>query len=249
MKKMTGIIPGVFTVGNMFCGFLSILASFEGSADTAAWLVILAGFFDALDGWVARFSGSATRFGIELDSFADFISFAVAPAVMLYSLELYVLGKWGFLLGFVLIVCGAFRLARFNMRAGSDKKFFYIGLPIPIAAGTFAGYTLFCNEIWGGLRYPEFLISMIISFSALMVSTVRYDTLPNTNFRSRHNNFKLIFLLVAIAGLLIKPQLVFFPLGLVYVLSGIAREASSWLKVPAVEGGSHERATREDKVG
>ncbi|OGC88898.1 MAG: CDP-diacylglycerol--serine O-phosphatidyltransferase, partial [candidate division Zixibacteria bacterium RBG_16_48_11] len=121
MRKMQGIFPGVFTVGNMFCGFLSILSSLDGNASTAAWLVIMAGFFDALDGWIARFSGSTTKFGIELDSFADFVSFAIAPAVMLYSFELYILGKWGFLLGFVLIVCGAFRLTRFNLSVRSEK--------------------------------------------------------------------------------------------------------------------------------
>lgn len=229
MRKVGGIFPGVFTMGNMFCGFLSILSSLDGQANTAAWLVILAGFFDALDGWIARFSGSTTKFGIELDSFADFVSFAIAPAVMLYSFELYILGKWGFLLGFVFIVCGAFRLARFNLSAKSEKKYYYTGLPIPVAAGTFAGYTLFCNEIWGSLKYPEFLVSILIAFSALMVSSLKYDTLPNTNFKSRHNNLKLLYLLVAIVALFIKPQLAFFPLGMVYVLSGIAREAAGWI--------------------
>src|SRR3990172_4492734 len=133
MKKVGGIVPGVFTMGNMFCGFLSILSSFHRQANTAAWLVILAAFFDALDGWVARFSGSTTKFGIELDSFADFVSFAVAPAVMLYSFELFILGKWGFLLGFVFIMCGAFRLARFNLSARAEKKFYYTGLPLSAA--------------------------------------------------------------------------------------------------------------------
>lgn len=244
MKKVQVIFPGVFTVGNMFCGFLSILASLEGHASTAAWLVIMAGFFDALDGWIARFSGATTRFGIELDSFADFISFAIAPAVMLYSFELYALGKWGFLLGFVFIVCGAFRLARFNLTAKSEKRYFYTGLPIPMAAGTFAGYTLFCYEIWGSLRYSEFLISMIIAFSALMVSSLKYDTLPNTNFRSRHNYFKLLYMLVAIVALFIKPQLAFFPLGVVYVLSGVAREITGWVRSTQTEKEAQEELGR-----
>src|SRR4030067_2674831 len=154
----------------MFCGFLSILSSLDGQANTAAWLVIMAAFFDALDGWIARFSGATTKFGIELDSFADFVSFAIAPAVMLYSFELFILGKWGFLLGFVLIVCGAFRRTRFNLGARSENKLYYTGLPILMAAVTFAGYILFCYTIWGSLRYPEFLLSMIITLSALMVS-------------------------------------------------------------------------------
>ena len=244
MNKVQGIFPGVFTVGNMFCGFLSILSSLDGNASTAAWLVIMAGFFDALDGWIARFSGSTTRFGIELDSFADFVSFAIAPAVMLYSFELYILGKWGFLLGFVLIVCGAFRLTRFNLGARSEKKLYYTGLPIPMAAVTFAGYTLFCYTIWGSLRYPEFLVSMIIALSALMVSSLKYDTLPNANFRSRHNNFKLIYTLVAIIALFVNPRLALFPLGMVYVLSGIAREITGWF----YSSQTAEQPQREAKV-
>ena len=214
----------------MFFCFTSILSSLEGHAITAAWLIEMAGFFDALDGWIARFSGSTTKFGIELDSFADFISFAIAPAVMLYSFELFILGKWGFLLGFVLIVSGAFRLARYNLGTKSEKRLYYTGLPIPIAAITIAGYSLFCHEIWGSLRYPEFLIYMIIAFSALMVSSLKYDTLPTANFRSRHNNIKLLYTLVAIVALFIKPKLVFFPLGIVYVLSGLVREAVGWVR-------------------
>ncbi|MCI0531057.1 MAG: CDP-diacylglycerol--serine O-phosphatidyltransferase [candidate division Zixibacteria bacterium] len=226
MKKMQGIVPGVFTMGNMFCGFLSILASLDGQAVTAAWLVIMAAFFDALDGWIARFSRSTTPYGIELDSFADFVSFGIAPAVMLYSFKLFIFGKWGFILGFVFIVCGAFRLARFNLSANPEKKLYYTGLPIPIAAATFAGYTLFCFHIWGELRYPEFIISLIVGFSALMVSNIKYDTLPNANFRSRHNNFKLIFTLLAGTAIFIKPQLAFFPIGISYILLGVARELS-----------------------
>jgi CDP-diacylglycerol--serine O-phosphatidyltransferase len=243
---MPGIVPGVFTVGNMFCGFLSILSSLDGQAKTAAWLIVMAGFFDALDGWIARFSRTASKFGIELDSFADFVSFAIAPAVMLYSFELFVLGKWGFLLGFVFIVTGAFRLARFNLGAKSEKKLYYTGLPIPMAAVTFAGYVLFCNEIWGALKYPEFLISMIIAFSALMVSSLKYDTLPNTNFRSRHNNLKLLYTLIAIAALFIKPQLVFFPVGIIYVLSGLAREAASWSRFAQAETHTREELHRAE---
>ncbi|MCJ7498292.1 MAG: CDP-diacylglycerol--serine O-phosphatidyltransferase [candidate division Zixibacteria bacterium] len=136
MRNFKGIFPGVFTVGNMLCGFISILQSFEGEAIHAAWLIILAGFFDALDGKIARISRSASRFGIELDSFADFVSFGIAPAVIFYSFRLYVLGTWGWLLGFLFIICGAFRLARFNIEARLEEKPYFTGLPIPVAAIT-----------------------------------------------------------------------------------------------------------------
>jgi CDP-diacylglycerol--serine O-phosphatidyltransferase len=88
VRNIKGIFPGIFTAGNMFCGFVSVLSSFDGEIGFAAWMIILAGFFDALDGMVARFSKSASRFGVELDSFADLLSFGIAPVVMFYSLNL-----------------------------------------------------------------------------------------------------------------------------------------------------------------
>ncbi len=211
-------------MGNMLCGFISILQSFEGEAIHAAWLIILAGFFDALDGKIARISRSASRFGIELDSFADFVSFGIAPAVIFYSFRLYVLGTWGWLLGFLFIICGAFRLARFNIEARLEEKPYFTGLPIPAAAVTLCGYTLFSYELWGELLYPEVLITLIIVFSALMVSGIEYETLPRFSLNSKKNLIKLIYILVALIAVLLKPRLAIFPLGMIYVLSGIARE-------------------------
>lgn len=224
MRNFKGIFPGVFTVGNMLCGFISILQSFEGEAIHAAWLIILAGFFDALDGKIARISRSASRFGIELDSFADFVSFGIAPAVIFYSFRLYVLGTWGWLLGFLFIICGAFRLARFNIEARLEEKPYFTGLPIPAAAVTLCGYTLFSYELWGELLYPEVLITLIIVFSALMVSGIEYETLPRFSLNSKKNLIKLIYILVALIAVLLKPRLAIFPLGMIYVLSGITRE-------------------------
>ncbi len=224
MRNFKGIFPGVFTVGNMLCGFISILQSFEGEAIHASWLIILAGFFDALDGKIARISRSASRFGIELDSFADFVSFGIAPAVIFYSFRLYVLGTWGWLLGFLFIICGAFRLARFNIEARLEEKPYFTGLPIPAAAVTLCGYTLFSYELWGELLYPEVLITLIIVFSALMVSGIEYETLPRFSLNSKKNLIKLIYILVALIAVLLKPKLAIFPLGMIYVLSGIVRE-------------------------
>lgn len=235
MKKVRGIFPGIFTMGNLFCGFLSILSSLDGNAIHASWLIILAGFFDALDGWIARFSRATSRFGIELDSLADFISFGIAPAVIFYSFKLYVLGKWGFIVGFVFILCGAFRLARYNLNAKSEKSNHYTGLPIPMSACTIAGYALFCYYLWGELRFPEILISMIIAFSGLMVSSISYDTLPSFHLGNRKNNLKLMYVGVALVALLIKPSLAFFPLGILYVLSGVGREIYGILHNPKKE--------------
>jgi CDP-diacylglycerol--serine O-phosphatidyltransferase len=244
VKNIKGIFPGVFTVGNMFCGFVSILYSFDGEPIHAAWMIILAGFFDALDGKVARFSGSSSRFGVELDSLADLLSFAIAPAVLFYNLSIYPLGKWGWILGFVFVMCGAFRLARFNLQPSKlEEKLPYMGLPIPAAALTLVSYTLFCNEIWGTLRFPKVLITMIIAFSGLMVSGIEYETFPRFSFSDRKNKVKLMYLLVFVVALIINPRLALFPFGLFYVLSGVVKgayelfRAEKQAKVTQTDGG------------
>lgn len=224
MRNIKGIFPGVFTVGNMFCGFASILSSFDGETVFAAWMIILAGFFDALDGKIARFSGSASRFGVELDSFADVISFGIAPAMLFYNLGVYPTGKWGWIPGFVFVICGAFRLARFNIQQTKlGEKLPYMGLPIPTAAITLVSYTLFCSEVWGRLRYPKALITMIIAFSGLMVSEIEYETLPKFSLGNRKNKLKLVYILIFLIVLIINPRLALFPFGMFYILSGVVK--------------------------
>jgi CDP-diacylglycerol--serine O-phosphatidyltransferase len=208
----------------MFCGFVSILYSFDGEPIFAAWMIVLAAFFDALDGQIARFAGTASRFGVELDSFADLLSFGIAPAVLFYNLKIYPLGKWGWILGFVFVMCGAFRLARFNLQQSKLKeKLPYMGLPIPTTAVTLVSYILFCNEIWGTLRFPKALITMIIAFSGLMVSGIEYETLPKFSFSDRKNKIKLMYVFVFLIVLIINPRLALFPFGLLYILSGLGK--------------------------
>jgi CDP-diacylglycerol--serine O-phosphatidyltransferase len=208
----------------MFCGFASILSSFDGETVFAAWMIILAGFFDALDGKIARFAGSASRFGVELDSFADVISFGIAPAMLFYNLGVYPTGKWGWIPGFVFVICGAFRLARFNIQQTKlGEKLPYLGLPIPTAAITLVSYTLFCSEVWGRLRYPKALITMIIAFSGLMVSGIEYETLPKFSLGDRKNKLKLVYILIFLIILIINPRLALFPFGMLYILSGVVK--------------------------
>jgi CDP-diacylglycerol--serine O-phosphatidyltransferase len=224
VRNIKGFFPGVFTVGNMFCGFVSILYSFDGEPIFAAWMIVLAGFFDALDGKVARFAGSTSRFGVELDSLADLLSFGIAPTILFYNLNVYPLGKWGWILGFVFVMCGAFRLARFNLQQSKlEEKLPYMGLPIPTAAITLVSYILFCNEIWGTLRFPKALITMIIAFSGLMVSGIEYETLPGFSFSDRKNKIKLVYIFVFLIALIINPRLALFPFGMLYILSGLVK--------------------------
>ncbi len=223
MSNYRGLFPGTFTMGNVVCGFLSILSAIEGNITTAAWFIVLAGFLDALDGKVARLSGGASQFGVELDSLADFLSFGVAPAVLVYSIKLNSLGKWGWIISIVYIMAAAYRLARFNLFADTEEKKDFVGLPVPCAAIALVSFVIFSYHLWNGLEYSEWLVSMIILFSFLMVSQVAYDTIPE-RFDSSERRLKLVALVLAGLVVLFKPRLLLFPVFSLYILFGMVRE-------------------------
>lgn len=223
MKLKKDIIPAVFTMGNMFCGFLSILFAFEGNLVASAWLVILAGFLDGIDGKLAQLLDSTSQFGIELDSFADVISFGLAPAILSYSSRYLISGKWGWILCLVFLAGGVFRLARFNVKVEFKSREFFNGLPITASAMTIASYLLFSHRVWGNSAHPQILNIMLFVFSILMISNIKYDNLPNFSFDNRWNRIKLLYVFVGILAILIKPELTLFPLGAIYILSGIIR--------------------------
>jgi CDP-diacylglycerol--serine O-phosphatidyltransferase len=244
MPNYRPIFPNIFTTGNLFCGFLAIISVSEGDPTQAAWFIILAGFLDALDGKVARFSGATSAFGKELDSLADIVSFGVAPAFLVYSFQLNALGKWGWIIGFVYLSAAGFRLARYNLLAQTEEKKNFMGLPVPPAGITLATYVIFCYHLWGRIEYGEYLISMTILFSALMVSQVEYDTIPD-HFNSRQNRIKLLYLICLAVAALVRPRLLMFPVFLAYVVIGLIKEAVRIIKT-ATRGQAMGRLHREN---
>jgi len=225
------ILPGMFTMGNLACGFGSIVISGKAhelggvarlhSINEAVWLILLAAFFDFLDGMVARFSRSSSRIGIELDSLTDIVSFGVAPAILIINFSLISRGNWAWILAFVYLMAGSFRLARFSLSASAEEKSNFIGLPIPSAAGAIVTYILFSNEVWGMIRFEKFFIVLLIATTALMVSTIEYETMPKFDFSRLKDRIKVLFLLVVAAALTINASLVMFPLALAYILYGV----------------------------
>ncbi len=223
MSRYRGLFPGTFTMGNVVCGFLAILSAFEGNITAGCWFIILAGFLDALDGKIARLSGGSSQFGVELDSLADFLSFGVAPATLVYAIKLNSLGKWGWVISIVYIMAAAYRLARFNLLADTEEKKDFLGLPVPGAAVTLVTFIIFSYYLWDGLEYGEWLVSMIILFAFLMVSQVQYDSFPD-NFDTPQNRIKLIILVLAGIVVIFKPRLLLFPVCALYILFGMGRE-------------------------
>ena len=168
-------------------------------------------------------SGSTSQFGVELDSLADFLSFGVAPAVIVYMIRLNDLGRWGWIISILFIMSAAYRLARYNVMADSDEKKDFVGLPVPIAAMTLVSFIIFCYKFWGDLEYSEYLVSMIVLFAILMVSQVQYDAIPD-NFHTRQGRIKLGLLLLAGLLILFFPRLLLFPILASYILFGMIRE-------------------------
>jgi CDP-diacylglycerol--serine O-phosphatidyltransferase len=244
VRNYRPIIPSIFTTGNIFCGFLAIISASEGEATQSAWFIILAGFLDALDGKVARLAGGESTMGKELDSLADIISFGLAPAFLVYSFKLNILGKWGWVIGLVFILASGYRLARFNLLASSEEKKQFVGLPVPAAAMTLASFVLFCYKIWGGIEYHEVLVSMMVLFSALMVSQVEYEAVPD-NFNTRRNRLKLMYIVILAGAALIKPRLLLFPIFMLYIIEGLIMELNRVVNVARV-GYSRARSMRRE---
>jgi len=223
MPSYRGLIPGVFTMGNVVCGFLSILSAFEGHVTAACWFVILAGVLDVLDGRAARMAGATSQFGVELDSLADFLSFGVAPAVLVYSIRLNSLGKLGLIISIMYIMAAAYRLARYNIMADTEEKKDFVGMPVPLAAFGLVSYVIFSYNLWNGLQYDEVLVTMIAVFSFVMVSQIQYETMPET-FATHWDRMKAAALVVAAICLAFRPRLLLFPIVVAYILFGLGRE-------------------------
>jgi len=240
MRDIKGILPGMFTMGNLACGFGSIILSTGAGLSAgysvnrnlfeAVWLIILAAFFDFLDGLVARFSKSYSRFGVELDSLTDIVSFGVAPAVILVSFSLISHGNWAWILGFVYLMAASFRLARFNISASLERKLNFVGLPVPAAAIVLVSYILFTYEVWGEIRLERFFIILVLATSALMVSTVEFETMPRFDFAQVKNRIKVLFIFLVAAAIMINASLMIFPFGMLYIIQGLGKLFITLLK-------------------
>jgi CDP-diacylglycerol--serine O-phosphatidyltransferase len=228
MKKRAAI-PNLFTIGNLFCGFLAIYYAMEGRLVPAGWLIVIAAFLDAMDGKVARAMKTPSRFGVEFDSLADVCSFGLAPAVLIFNYHCRVWAlddAWGVVLSFLFLLCGALRLARFNaQQKGFDKKNFS-GLPIPSASATLVSFVIFSQKVWDGPMSLELSMLLTALLSFLMVSSFQYDTFPRFAPGSAWNRVKLAYFLIGAVLTVLYAEAVFFPLAFIYVASGVVRRMS-----------------------
>src|SRR5690242_20113302 len=214
------LLPSLFTMGNMFCGYICIVYAMRGDYESAAPFIGVAVVLDMLDGRIARMTGSASAFGVEFDSLADVISFGVAPAILAYAWGLAPLGRIGLAAGFLFVSAAAMRLARFNIQTGSgaDKRYF-VGMPSPAAAGVLAS-TVYAYP-WGLYDYRAALpvLAMVLTPAVLMVSTIRFRSFKTPDLQSRRPYTVLILIAAVIAAVWAHPRAVLVIMAYTYLAS------------------------------
>ena len=230
------ILPNLFTTGNLFCGFWAIISVFQEKFFYAAVAILLACVFDILDGKVARLSGATSKFGVQYDSLADLVSFGIAPALLAFSWALREYGKFGWLAAFLFVVCGALRLARFNVQSSSGEAKYFKGLPIPAAASMIAlTILLYLRLIETDWVKDIVILVMIYVLAFLMVSNIRYFSFKELGLAKRKPFSTFMFVVLSMIVIVMEPRIVLFGFVLAYVFSGPVGMLMAWQKKRALK--------------
>lgn len=219
LRRSIYLLPSIFTVGNIFAGFFAVISTLHGDYGPAAVAIGIAIVLDGLDGRIARLAGATSDFGVQLDSLADVISFGLAPAVLIYSWGLEDLGNFARLAAFVFLICGAMRLARFNIQVGELRHF--AGLPIPAGAGMIAATVHLFGDPIDSAVFKYALISMVYLVGLLMISTIRYPSLKNVNLTRGKSHLNVLVLALILGGVIWYSQQFLMIVATVYVSSGL----------------------------
>jgi CDP-diacylglycerol---serine O-phosphatidyltransferase len=227
LRRVVIVVPSLFTLFNLFFGIWAMVLASRGEFYRAGWFIVFAGILDALDGRVARISGTGTRFGAELDSLVDIVSFGVAPAFLMYQIEFASAGPAAWIFCYFYVMAAAIRLARFNVTQAGRAKTHFIGLPSPAAGMTLATFYPFTQtHLYArlhGLPWHLLLNFLMIALTILMVSNVHYATLPRAGFRTIKGLLGLVLILVILVFGIWKHDEFLFPLGIVYMSYGVVR--------------------------
>jgi CDP-diacylglycerol--serine O-phosphatidyltransferase len=247
LRRGVSLLPSLFTMGNMFCGYACIVYAMRGEYETAAPFIGFAYVLDMLDGRIARLTGGESAFGLQFDSLADVISFGIAPAILSFAWGLSPLGRLGWAASFMFVACAAMRLARFNIQsAGGDKRYF-VGMPSPAAAAVPAA-TVFAYP-FGLYDYREALpaLAMVLVPAVLMVSTIRFRSFKTIDLQSRRPYSVLILIAAGIVAVTTHPKLVLVVMSYAYLASafigmGMTRFRRRGGRMPAASDGVHPSA-------
>jgi len=219
-RRGASILPSLFTTGNLFLGFWAIVRAFHGQFAEAAPLVFWAILLDLLDGRIARMTGTTSEFGAELDSLADVVSFGVAPAMLAYSWGFATVPRVGWLVAFLFVVCGALRLARFNVQKSNVDGRYFVGLPIPAAAAPVAALVNFAPTPVDDRWHAVLCLSLLIVLAFLMVSTFRYWSFKKVDLKSRRSYVNVVGIAVLLVVFNTHPEWVLLVLSTLFWVSG-----------------------------
>jgi CDP-diacylglycerol---serine O-phosphatidyltransferase len=221
MRKGIYILPNLFTTGSLFAGFYSMVSTLNGDFETAAIWVLVSSIFDGLDGKVARLTGTSSKFGVEYDSLADLVAFGVTPGLLMYSWALKPFGRLGWLAAFLFVVCGALRLARFNVQVNTVESKRFVGLPIPAAASMVSATVLLFHHMNWLSSYKKLAILLLIYFLAfLMVSNFKYYSFKDPEMIKRQPFGFLVFAVILLIVIAAEPVLMLFVIFMCYIVSG-----------------------------
>ncbi len=225
MKKGIYILPNALTLTGMFGGFYAILAALRGDFILASWAVLAAMIFDGLDGFVARLTGSASRFGIELDSLSDLVAFGVAPGVIIYRSSISPFGRVGLMAAFLYVACGAMRLARYNVQMVTAERKSFTGVPIPAGAVILTTLVIFASKMGIDLAGSYLVLLLTFVVSLLMVSTLRFHGMKEINFSKRKPFWFLVLAVTVVVVVAMHPEVALFICAMVYLVAGLIENA------------------------
>jgi CDP-diacylglycerol--serine O-phosphatidyltransferase len=221
MRKGIYILPNLITSASLFCGFFALLRTLQEDFYTAAIFILASGLLDGMDGKIARYTNTTSRFGVEYDSLADVIAFCVAPGILVYAWALEPFGRMGWLAAFLFVVCGALRLARFNLQGSTVESRFFSGLPTPAAAGVIATGVLVFYE-FGDTGVSRHLTVLIVTYllAFLMVSTFKYYGFKDIELFRRKPFRWLVIAILLLIVVAYAPEYTLFGLFFAYFISG-----------------------------
>jgi CDP-diacylglycerol--serine O-phosphatidyltransferase len=230
-KRGVYLLPSVFTVANLFCGYGCVVYATQRDFDTAAVLIGIAMVLDTLDGFVARLTKTSSAFGVQLDSLADVVSFGLAPAILAFTWGLWPLKRLGWAAGFIYVTAAAMRLARFNIQtaAAPDKRYF-VGMPSPAAAGVIASTIYLFPD---GPRDQQFALAglaMVVVPALLMVSTIRFRSVKAIDVGWRRSYFALFLVAVLFALVASHPRLALVTMAYTYTVGALLMWAYARLR-------------------
>lgn len=248
LRRGIYLLPSVFTVANLLCGYYAVVAALAGGAneyDRAAKAIGYAVLFDSLDGRVARLTGTNTEFGKQFDSLADVVSFGIAPAVLALAwgvkslpddaaFSVQQISQLGWMCCLIFLICCAWRLARFNVQGMAPGGLgHFVGMPTPAAAGVIAAIVHAFKQPLHDWRWAVAWLALAAGLGALMTSTVRYYSFKDIAWTRRYPSLAIVLIALIVSAIYLYSEIALFFIGTVYAAAGVAIHLVRWLRLRA----------------